>query len=212
MPTYLGVVLVDAISNKDVVTITSSSLEVTEHSVMPVDLFSKHFLQIDNATTVSASDLDRFLGKAWISSKQHDSKTIVSTFSVLEDFNFYETSSCVDFTKYDEVVGQQNCVKKVRNKLWEFLGFVLAWGKGGFVSTKSFQYNNAFSWAMEELKKGKSVSRKKWNNKQYLFIGKDKQILCSSVLGYNVRYLLSAEDYSTQDWGYYCLDKGECCG
>ena len=44
-------------------------------------------------------------------------------------FEIYETSTCVDARNYNQEIGQQICMERIENKIWELLGFLLqtAW-------------------------------------------------------------------------------------
>jgi hypothetical protein len=43
----------------------------------------------------------------------------------------YETSACVAPENYDENLGRQIACKKIEEKLWFALGFVLQWARYG---------------------------------------------------------------------------------
>ena len=46
-------------------------------------------------------------------------------------FVIVEASSCVDPANYSEEMGAQICREKIKNKIWELLGFLLATAKNG---------------------------------------------------------------------------------
>lgn len=67
--------------------------------------------------------VDRFI-QNWRTDTLGDKTTIVR--AVLRNgFEIVETSSCVSPENYDERVGQELCMKKIKDKVWELLGFLL---------------------------------------------------------------------------------------
>lgn len=46
-------------------------------------------------------------------------------------FTDFATSACVDPKNYSEEIGTDICVKKINDRLWGFLGFMLQWAKFG---------------------------------------------------------------------------------
>lgn len=49
-------------------------------------------------------------------------------------FTIVEDSACVDSANYDEVIGTRYAMEKVRRKVWELLGFLLAAARNGLAS------------------------------------------------------------------------------
>jgi hypothetical protein len=72
----------------------------------------------DFATNVKALDMD-------------DGKTTIVGVKCPTGFMQYETSSCVDPKNYNKDLGTEIAVKRIKERLWGFLGFVLQWGKYG---------------------------------------------------------------------------------
>lgn len=46
-------------------------------------------------------------------------------------FTDFATSACIDPKNYKEIIGFNNCVEKINDRLWGFLGFMLQWAKFG---------------------------------------------------------------------------------
>ena len=46
-------------------------------------------------------------------------------------FTDFATSACVDPKNYSEEIGGDICIKKINDRLWGFLGFMLQWAKDG---------------------------------------------------------------------------------
>ena len=47
-----------------------------------------------------------------------------------------EPSSCVRPERYDEKVGAENALGKIRDRLWSHLGFMLQWAINGLVDNQ----------------------------------------------------------------------------
>lgn len=46
-------------------------------------------------------------------------------------FVISESSSCVDADNFDMIIGADICINKIKNKVWELLGFLLQCGRNG---------------------------------------------------------------------------------
>ena len=58
-------------------------------------------------------------------------KTTVVRAVLKNGFEIVESSSCVSAENYDEKLGEEICMKRIRNKIWELLGFLLQTAVGG---------------------------------------------------------------------------------
>ncbi|MGL4656768.1 MAG: Gp49 family protein, partial [Sarcina sp.] len=63
-------------------------------------------------------------------------------------------------SNYDELIGEQECMKKIKDELWKLEGYHLA----NLIADKKLQ-NLSFGEAVERLKDGEWISRKGWNGK-----------------------------------------------
>ena len=50
---------------------------------------------------------------------------------LVNGFELIESSACVDPANYDEVIGADICLGKIKDKIWMLLGFLLQTGVGG---------------------------------------------------------------------------------
>lgn len=50
---------------------------------------------------------------------------------LVNGFEIVESSACVDPANYDEQIGKEICLKKIKDKIWFLLGFLLQTGVGG---------------------------------------------------------------------------------
>lgn len=97
-----------------------SPREVFERAYLPMTPNPK--LKADQPS-ISQEMVDHFI-QNWRTDTLGDKTTIVR--AVLRNgFEIVETSSCVSPENYDERVGQELCMKKIKDKVWELLGFLL---------------------------------------------------------------------------------------
>lgn len=81
------------------------------------------------APSISAEMVERFID-------HHETvtmggKTTVVRAVLKNGFVIVESSSCVSAENYDEKLGEEICMERIRNKIWELLGFLLQTAVGG---------------------------------------------------------------------------------
>ena len=81
------------------------------------------------APSISAEMVERFID-------HHEAvtmggKTTVVRAVLKNGFEIVESSSCVSAENYDEKLGEEICMERIRNKVWELLGFLLQTAVGG---------------------------------------------------------------------------------
>ena len=81
------------------------------------------------APSISAEMVERFID-------HHETvtmggKTTVVRAVLKNGFEIVESSSCVSAENYDVKLGEEICMKRIRNKVWELLGFLLQTAVGG---------------------------------------------------------------------------------
>ena len=59
-------------------------------------------------------------------------KNTVVRVTLVNGFELVESSACVDPANYDETIGADICLEKIKDKIWFLLGFLLQTGVGGF--------------------------------------------------------------------------------
>lgn len=99
----------------------------------PADVFEKAYLQVvDNENLPSGVSIGQKMVDEFISYTERitmgDCTTVVRC--VLRNgFVIVESSSCVDPKNYSEEMGYEICMEKIKDKIWELLGFLLqtAW-------------------------------------------------------------------------------------
>lgn len=163
-------------------------------SFSPAVVFERAYLPLEvngklktEAPSISAEMVDRFID-------HHETvtmggKTTVVRAVLKNGFEIVESASCVSAENYDEELGEEICMERIRNKIWELLGFLLQTAVGG-VNGEAAAENRCcdkdcersccdeaycptdgliFGLAIEAAKKGKKIARRGWNGKnQYV--------------------------------------------
>lgn len=105
-------------------------------SFSPQGVFESAYLPLEvngmlktAAPSISAEMVERFID-------HHETvtmggKTTVVRAVLKNGFEIVESSSCVSTENYDEKMGEKICMKRIRNKVWELLGFLLQTAVGG---------------------------------------------------------------------------------
>ena len=153
---YLGVALVDAepMNRADYNTYRGWELPAdengkdlgylkgrgTDHEQWdPKEKFDKqNFLIVGENSTIAEEDVNNFIGSVVINTLKigGESKSTLVTVVLKNGFVIHETSSCVDPNNYDEKVGADICMRKIQEKIWGYLGFLLQCGVSGFKAVK----------------------------------------------------------------------------
>ena len=95
----------------------------------PKDVFEKAYMEVSENNTITQKNVDEFIKNTEISTLSN--KTTLVKITLVNGFEIIETSSCVDEKNYDEKIGSEICINRAKNKIWEYLGFVLQTGING---------------------------------------------------------------------------------
>lgn len=96
----------------------------------PKEAFEAAYFHIDQANKLSPLDIDNFLGDKLDTLKIGEKSLLVSV-KLPTGFVDHEVSSCVDPANFDERIGKQFALEKIRSRVWDRLGFVLQWARYG---------------------------------------------------------------------------------
>lgn len=132
MKSYLGVEIVQAepqLTDQGGVYQYLLVMPDRDEVLIPRKDFEKKFILLDDPTRITPSVVDSFLGA--VEAKQIDDKTALVKVKTISGFVQYETASCVDPENFDINVGGDIGFNRIKNTLWECLGFILQWGKSG---------------------------------------------------------------------------------
>lgn len=99
----------------------------------PKDAFEAAYLQLDVNHAVTPAVINSMIASVEVS--RVDPKTTLLRAETVTGFVEYATSSCVTPENYNEELGQKYAGKKIEDKLWFAMGFVLQWAKFGLKNT-----------------------------------------------------------------------------
>lgn len=83
--------------------------------------------ELPSGVSVGQKMVDEFI--SYIETTTMGNRTTVVRCVLRNGFEIVESSSCVDPKNYSEKMGQEICMDKIKDKIWELLGFLLqtAW-------------------------------------------------------------------------------------
>lgn len=135
MGKFIGVKLVDAVEHEEA---GIPGYEVTYKdgykSWCPKEIFEENNLPLtSDDNKITEADVKNFIGKIYAQSIGE--KTTLVQVELINGFVLNETSSCVDPANYDEQIGVNICMEKIKDTVWFLLGFLLQSGLSGFVGS-----------------------------------------------------------------------------
>lgn len=95
----------------------------------PKEVFEKAYLQIDenkdlpSEVSIGPKMVEEFI--SYYETQTHGDRTTVVYCVLRNGFTIVESSACVDPENYSEEIGKEICLGKIRDKIWELLGFML---------------------------------------------------------------------------------------
>ena len=108
----------------------------------PKEVFEAAYLRVNpdgecktGAPRVSPGMVEDFLRETW--TETLGEKTTVVRAVLRNGFEIVESSSCVSPENYDEAMGREICLEKIRDKVWELLGVLLQTAVNGIAAGDS---------------------------------------------------------------------------
>jgi hypothetical protein len=95
----------------------------------PKEVFEKAYMKVGNNNTITQDNVDSFID--YYDYCKMGEKTTVVKATLINEFVIVESSSCVDVANYDDEIGRDICKDRIKNKVWELLGFLLQTAKSG---------------------------------------------------------------------------------
>lgn len=96
----------------------------------PKDTFERAYLPLEVNTELRTSKpgisqemVDNFILETW--TQTAGEKTTIVRAMLRNGFELVEASSCVSPENYDEKLGREICMKKIKDRVWMLLGFLL---------------------------------------------------------------------------------------
>lgn len=105
-------------------------------SFSPAEVFERAYLPLEvngelktEAPSINAEMVERFID-------HHETVTMGGKTTVVHavlknGFEIVESANCVSAENYDEKLGEEICMERIRNKIWELLAFLLQTAVGG---------------------------------------------------------------------------------
>ena len=156
MKTYIGTKIIEAIPAirtggkvYDANELIPRSMELVEEgykvrypdgyeSFSPKDVFERFYLELTvnpelrtKKPSISQKMVDDFIVAKEVSTLG-DKVTVVRA-TLRNGFELVESSACVSPENYDEKLGAEICMEKVKDKVWFLLGFLLQTGVNGLL-------------------------------------------------------------------------------
>jgi hypothetical protein len=75
--------------------------------------------------TVTQEQINKLLEEAEIDIKTIFGKVTVVTVQLKNGFTVVKSSACVDPDNYDEKIGAEICLERIKNELWQLEGYLL---------------------------------------------------------------------------------------
>ena len=102
-------------------------------SWLPKNTFEKAYMKLEDnpelpsGVSIGPKMVDEFI--AYTETKTMGTKTTVVRCVLRNGFEIVESTGCVDEKNYSEKIGYEICMERIKNKIWELLGFLLqmAW-------------------------------------------------------------------------------------
>ena len=86
-------------------------------------------MQVGCNNTITQENVDNFIVDYEVFTKKEKITIVIAT--LVNGFTIVESSACVDVANYDEKYGSEICKEKIKNKVWNHLGFLLQTAKDG---------------------------------------------------------------------------------
>ena len=101
----------------------------------PKDVFEKAYMKVTpnpclkSNVSVSQEMVENFIKEVDVSTI--GDKTTLVRVVLVNGFEIIESSACVDKENYSQEIGGEVCLKKIKDKIWMMLGFLLQTAVGG---------------------------------------------------------------------------------
>ena len=78
--------------------------------------------------SVTKEQVEDVLLKSKVDTMQYGDSTTIVVCTLPNGFRIVESSSCVDPANYSQKIGEEICLERIENKIWELLGYMLMEG------------------------------------------------------------------------------------
>ncbi|NFR85678.1 hypothetical protein FDE85_02540 [Clostridium botulinum] len=95
----------------------------------PKEVFEKSYLKVDDnsnlpsGVSVVPQMVEDFIVEYEVFTKKDKITIVIAT--LVNGFTIVESSACVDIKNYNEKIGAEICKERIKNQVWNHLGFLL---------------------------------------------------------------------------------------
>lgn len=95
----------------------------------PKDAFEQSYMEVqenlklESKVSIGQKMVDDFIKEIHVSTL--GDKTTLVRCVLINNFEIIESSACVDPKNYSEEMGAEVCMKKIKDRIWSYLGFLL---------------------------------------------------------------------------------------
>ena len=129
MEKYIGFKMIEAEPQSDFNGMPGYKLLQSDGSWMHKEEFEKAYMQVGYNNTITQENVDNFIVDYEVFTKKEKITIVIAT--LVNGFTIVESSACVDIANYDEKYGSEICKEKIKDKVWNHLGFLLQTAKDG---------------------------------------------------------------------------------
>lgn len=79
----------------------------------------------EKKNSLTQADIDNVLSASKVETMKLEPKTSLVKVTLPNGFELIETSSCVDPANYDQKLGEEICLNRIKDKIWYLEGYVL---------------------------------------------------------------------------------------
>jgi hypothetical protein len=95
----------------------------------PKEVFEKSYMLVADNNTITQENVDNFVVDYEVFTKKEKITIVIATLA--NGFTIVESSACVDPANYCEKIGADICKERIKDKVWNHLGFLLQTAKDG---------------------------------------------------------------------------------
>lgn len=95
----------------------------------PKEVFEKAYMKVGTNNTITQELVDNFIVDYDVFTKKDKITIVIATLK--NGFTIVEASACVDPSNYNESIGAEICKERIKNQVWNHLGFLLQTAKDG---------------------------------------------------------------------------------
>lgn len=103
-------------------------------SWVPSHIFERSYMRLEDecGLSICQRDVTKFIGDGECSIIHETDRMTVCKFQMINGFETVESSACVSPENYNRDIGINNCLKRVEDSVWKYLGFMLRTAIHGF--------------------------------------------------------------------------------